>query len=580
MIRVKELDIGQAQIIDYDSKEQCVYLSSSSNLSNLKGPALRLVVDLTWLIEVLIDKLKSRTTESLLCGPLKGFLESNIIQQDVKSSIPYWRGKLNQSQEKAYNSSIYKDVTLIWGPPGTGKSFTLSHIVLSLSQVAGKTVVSCISNAALDALIVGFLKVLESYKEKYPFAVVDSSFVRLGVSRTPAVLDSKVFYPEDTQLSNWKMRLNEIRDKLGSTDEQGLKVVLKKEQNEIYKKIKEHNQTRINRAKVIFTTAAQFTALTTDKKSEDNSHVEVIGINLSGIAFDNIVLDEVSMMYPPQFIGLCQDVTKRIIAAGDFRQLGPIHLSATALALCWLGNDVFTFGRIFDSRKNIIKKNYLAQLLEQWRSHPRICNLINQPFYEGKLISKADGVKDNDPLMFRPFSGIPIAYINLESDKRNLVKRSSKGSRSNSFSGKITAFLANWVAEGSPEISVGVVTPYRAQVAFVKSELHKKYSSRANQIKVGSIHSFQGDEADVIIYDIVDAPNEKIGLLYQDETGERLLNVAISRAKRKLILVGDIQNMHDGKGHTLVSDKIKQIISSISKFTKVEKEIHEFINQI
>jgi superfamily I DNA and/or RNA helicase len=582
IIRVKGAELGQAQIIDYDAKEQCVYLSSNSDLSRLKGPALRLVVDLTWLLQALIDKLKSsRSTESLKSGPLAGFLTGKIKQDAVRFSTTPWPGQLNASQRKAYRSALYKDVSLIWGPPGTGKSYTLAHVILSLAQVSGKTVVTCISNAALDSLIVGFLKVYRDFKKENQFATVDSNFVRLGVSRTPEVLESSIFYPADFQLTAWKERLNEIRLRLSKSIEQENKIKLKKEQNELYQRIKDHNQARINRAKVIFTTAAQFTALTVDREETENDLTNQIGVSLKNMEFDNMILDEVSMMYPPQFIGLCQNINKRIIAAGDFRQLGPIHLSATALSLRWLAQDIFAFAKIFDRSRNVRELPYLIQLLDQWRSHPKICHLINGPFYEGKLVSKASGGTP-DLIDLGPYSGKPVVYINLERDSRNKVKRSSKGSRSNNFSATIVAYLAGWAAAQSEDISVGVITPYRAQVGLIKSKLHADHSPDIiRRIKVGSIHSFQGDEADVVIYDIVDAPNEKLGLLYQRETGERLVNVALSRAKRKLIVVGDIQNMHDGKGHTLLSTKLIKVTGDISRFTiRMEPELSKFINTL
>lgn len=581
IVRVNEVELGQAQIIDYDAKEQCVYLSSNTDLSKLKGYALRLVVDLTWLLQALIDKLKSRTSKHLMQGPLRGFLSGKIDQQDVRFVGGQWSGKLNESQCNAYRSAISKDVSLIWGPPGTGKSYTLAHVILSLAQVSGKTIVTCISNAALDSLIVGFLKVYEDYGRENPFAMVNSNFVRLGISRTPEVLDSKIIYPEDFQLNEWKERLVEIRSRLNNSIEQQNKIKLKKEQNELYKRIKEHNQVRIDRAKIIFTTAAQFTVLTVDRKEGDSDLIDQKGVSLKNMDFDNIILDEVSMMYPPEFIGLCQNIQRRIIAAGDFRQLGPIHLSATALSLRWLAQDVFTFGKIFGRRKNVIGVPYLIQLLEQWRSHAKICKLINSPFYEGKLISKASS-EERDFLNLSPYPGTPVVYLNLEGDNRNKVKRSSRGSRSNKFSAAIVAHLAGWAASESEDISVGVITPYRAQVGLVRSKLQASHPADVNRkIKVGSIHSFQGDEADVIIYDIVDAPNEKLGLLYQHEMGERLLNVALSRAKRKLIVVGDIQNMHDGKGHTLLSTKLVKVTSDISKFKiRMEPYLSRYIQAL
>ena len=81
-------------------------------------------------------------------------------------------------------------------------------------------------------------------------------------------------------------------------------------------------------------------------------------------------------------------------------------------------------------------------------------------------------------------------------------------------------------------------------------------------ITPGTIHTFQGSECDVIIWDIVDAFNEPIGILYKDENGERLVNVAVSRAKSKLIIVGHNRIFHECSGGDTVSNEIKKIMSN------------------
>lgn len=583
-IRMNRITVGRGDVVEYESEEQCIYLTADQDISKLIGASVRLFVDMTWLLVALIEKLKSRPIESLMNGPLKGFLRGTINQQEVRYPLGKWQGDLNKSQSRAFVSALEKNITLIWGPPGTGKSYTLAHIILGLARVTGKTIVACISNAALDALISNLLEVLDKYeKNRGSYTFNDSCFVRLGVSRTPKVLKSKMIYPEDPQVNDWKVRLSDIQQLLAEEASTIEKVKLKKEYNATLSLIKDHNRQRISRAKVIFATAAQFTVSTVDrnKKKDEETLGKDTEPSLVGVRFDNIILDEVSMMYPPQFVALCQDAAKRIIAAGDFRQLGPIHLSATSLALRWLDQDVFTFAKMFNRQKEIRRVDYVVQLLEQFRSHENVCNLINGPFYEGKLSSLAK-LPVNDPLDLPPYERKPVVYVNLEKNNRNVVQRSSKGSRWNDYSANISAFLAKWVTNESDTVTVGVIAPYRMQVAKINGLLQAGISSQQlKRIKVGSIHSFQGDEADVIIYDIVDAPNEKLGVLYRDNTGERLINVAVSRAKRKLIVIGDIQNMHDGRGHMNIAPKVKQITKMVSRCNyPMVPQLRKFLQEI
>ena len=88
---------------------------------------------------------------------------------------------------------------------------------------------------------------------------------------------------------------------------------------------------------------------------------------------------------------------------------------------------------------------------------------------------------------------------------------------------------------------MGIIAPYRAQVTLIRRLLRERgpEKDQARRIRLGTVHAFQGSEADVIIWDLVETRDHKIGRLYHKDAGDRLSNVAISRAQGKLILVGD-----------------------------------------
>ena len=96
--------------------------------------------------------------------------------------------------------------------------------------------------------------------------------------------------------------------------------------------------------------------------------------------------------------------------------------------------------------------------------------------------------------------------------------------------------------------------------------LRKKLNSRRltneqhDRVKIGTIHSFQGSGFDVIIYDIVDNSEKNIGNLYKGINGERLVNVALSRAKHKLIIVGDPKVFSMVDAHEHVSKKLRSLM--------------------
>src|SRR5690606_1595803 len=113
-------------------------------------------------------------------------------------------------------------------------------------------------------------------------------------------------------------------------------------------------------------------------------------------------------------------------------------------------------------------------------------------------------------------------------------------------------------------LHIGVIAPYRAQVSYINRLLDQYLSkSLRSQVDVGTVHAFQGREADVVIWDLVEAtkPGIKIGLLYRGDAGNRLTNVAISRAKGKLIIVGEDKVFRSGPGYDAVDSKSRTILT-------------------
>jgi superfamily I DNA and/or RNA helicase len=85
-------------------------------------------------------------------------------------------------------------------------------------------------------------------------------------------------------------------------------------------------------------------------------------------------------------------------------------------------------------------------------------------------------------------------------------------------------------------------------------------SAIADRIRIVTVHAFQGSEADFIILDLVESRNHKIGKLFHGASGDRLVNVAISRARDKLILIGDRQAFYDAPGHQMIN-QLKKILN-------------------
>ena len=115
---------------------------------------------------------------------------------------------------------------------------------------------------------------------------------------------------------------------------------------------------------------------------------------------------------------------------------------------------------------------------------------------------------------------------------------------------------------GTVNSTIGVISPYRAQVNdykkfFKDQKLPKDILAR---LKIGTIHTFQGSEADTIIFDTVDTSDIGVGRLFYHEQGERLINVAISRARDKLIVFGDLDVFYKSNQ---MSGKVLKVLNSV-----------------
>ena len=173
---------------------------------------------------------------------------------------------------------------------------------------------------------------------------------------------------------------------------------------------------------------------------------------------------------------------------------------------------------------------------------PEICEVINPFFYDGQLINQPLGLHS----IRTPRDFFPI--INVIPTK-GPVEFTKGGSRRNEWTANLLMkFLASY-ARKNPTLHIGVIAPYRAQVGLLKNLVkeHPKLRLQLERklLRISTIHTFQGSEQDIIFYDMVDTAKTGAGQLYEGETGSRLVNVAISRAKSHLVIVGDLELLLD-----------------------------------
>jgi DNA replication ATP-dependent helicase Dna2 len=217
-------------------------------------------------------------------------------------------------------------------------------------------------------------------------------------------------------------------------------------------------------------------------------------------AFEMAIVDEAGQLTEPLTLGLILRA-QRFVLIGDDRQLPPV-VRTRALA-----------HSMFERLK---RDSAAVTLLEtQYRMHPEIMDVSNRLFYGGRL--KA-GVSAHDRTPPDGRDGLPVVFLPVESDADG---------RSNPDEARVVVDLVRSFTRdmGSRPDSIGVVSPFRAQVVLLRQML------AGTGVTVDTVERFQGGERDIMILSFV--RSRGTGFVFDD----RRLNVAITRARRKLVLV-------------------------------------------
>lgn len=270
--------------------------------------------------------------------------------------------------------------------------------------------------------------------------------------------------------------------------------------------------------------------------------------------FDTVIVDEASMVPLTNLWFAAMLARRRVVITGDFRQLAPIATAndrqAYPKAAHWLRRDVFQeAGVVGDDGLVNLQDSRLAALSKQYRMHPSIGDLVNTLVYarDGHPLEHMAEETELQPIIEAlPASGSPLVLCDTAQANPWCARDPNSFSRYNIYSAVTSVRLAAAaLAQGVKR--VGVVTPYRLQVQLIQALL-QEYGLPRERVEVATVHRFQGGERDVIVLDLVDGPPHAIGMLMRGafpREAARLLNVACSRARAKLIVVANVRYLED-----------------------------------
>ena len=253
--------------------------------------------------------------------------------------------------------------------------------------------------------------------------------------------------------------------------------------------------------------------------------------------FDVAIVDEASQLTVPDVLAALR-LARRFVLVGDDRQLPPLVQSAEAAAMEeGLATPLFTLLR---DRLSEDGAEGLVMLEDQYRMNAEICAFPSQEWYEGRLKPATEEVARGRlalnlaavPPTLRPVLDPerPVVFVDV-APLGGDVPRTSTGEAC-----AVRDLCVALVAAGVPSHALGVIAPYRAQVALIRNLLR---GAGYGDLVVDTVDRFQGSERAAMLLSLVGGTGQ-VGRLLQDE---RRLNVALTRARHKLVLLGDAREL-------------------------------------
>lgn len=427
--------------------------------------------------------------------------------------VPVKMPMLNESQNAAIAQALAaKDFALIHGPPGTGKTTTLVQLIRLICESESTVLVCAPSNTAVDVLTERLAKHLRVVRIGNISRVTENLIAHTLDGQLAAHPDSKHIKKVKIEATATKQKAQKYKRQFGE-----------KERRE---------RRRLNKqARELSTWANQLEERLIDNIISDAQAICCTLISATNSVMANrryktVIIDEAAQaLEPATWIPIMKG--KRIILTGDPFQLPPTVKSREAQRQ--------GFGITLLERS--LNKEISASLLRmQYRMNELIMDFSNYQFYDGKLIAAPSVAHHTLPKDQQPISFIDTAGCSFDEQiNPEYLSRFNPG-EFNILCEHLYQLLAQLSEEDKLIHSIALISPYRQQVIYMQTEKAEDEKLSAIKMSIDTVDGFQGQERDIVYLSLVRSNSKcEIGFL----SDYRRMNVAMTRARKKLVVIGD-----------------------------------------
>lgn len=453
----------------------------------------------------------------------------NVLPPKQGVDYGYYKSTLSTEQNRILNNALStEDYYVLNGPPGTGKT---SHIIKELveelyTNTKQNVLLLAYTNKAVDELCGAVEEALADIED------IDK-YVRIG-----------------SPLSSSSKYEHRLLNTIISRESETLELTGRKFTRNVLANI-------IRKNRVFLSTVATMSGKNDVFKLKQ---------------FDTVIIDEASQILEPQIIGLLPKC-KRVIMIGDHKQLPAIVVQSEVLSKT--NNSLLEQMGLVDRRNSLFERlynfcqlhnlNYAYDTLTyQGRMHREIAAFPNIAFYDGRLKeaytlenltpeAKKGLSRQLAPLTFKAIEDDTLGnvlgqnrvlFINIEEQKLGIQKKTSTSEAA--FIIKALQKIVMLYQSNGEVIDlskrIGIIAPFKNQIALIKNKLEESGLEQATDIVVDTVERFQGGQRDIIIYSFT--VNEVLQLdsvvsFNEEKTVDRKLNVALTRAKEQMIIIGN-----------------------------------------